>query len=102
MSIFYEHLSKGVGHSDEAIFTYMYDRFPDMFTLRFGDYYSVLSNYTNIKEDYPAIRNFFINEAIRAGRMDLAKVAAQEVIFSVENNLLEIDSSELSFLRKLI
>jgi hypothetical protein len=102
MSIFYDHLSMGIGHSEEQILTFMYDKYPEMFTLRYGDYYSLLSNYVNITQDYGAIRKFFIDETIKHGMLDLDRSPAKEVISSVEKNLLEINSTEISFLRKLI
>jgi hypothetical protein len=75
LSIFYEMLFKGCGHSEETVLTYCYDRYPELFTLRYGDYYSLLSNYIEPKNDRDSIHRFFIREAIRAGRYDLADEA---------------------------
>jgi len=79
MSIFYEMLYKDCGHSEETVLTYCYDRYPELFTLRYGDYYSLLSNYIRVKNDQDSIRYFFIQEAIKAGRDDLAAAARAEL-----------------------
>lgn len=73
ISIFYEMISKGVGHSDEQVLTYLYDRFPDMFSLYYGDYYSLISNYKYIVRDQDTIKKFFIDRAIQDNRNDLIK-----------------------------
>jgi hypothetical protein len=72
MSIYYEQLSRGVGHTDESVFTYLYDRYPDMFTLYYGDYRSCAMNYHRIRADHDHIRRHFIGEARMHGRHDLA------------------------------
>jgi hypothetical protein len=80
LSIFYEMLSKGCGHSEENVLTYCYDRYPELFTLRYGDYYSLLTNYIRTTHDIPSISTFFVQEAIRAGRPDLAASAAASIL----------------------
>ncbi len=102
LSIFYEMLSKGVGHCDEQVFTYLYDRFPDMFTLTYGDYYSIASNYNNVISDYWAIRWHFIQNALNAGRKDLATNCAKKLIESHTIGSISIDSNELNFLQSLL
>jgi hypothetical protein len=102
MSIFYEQLSKGVGHSEEGILVYMYDRYPEMFHLNYGDYYSLLTNYHNVIEDYNTIKTFFINKTIQNGRNDLAKVCVKRVLDSVKNGSLELPEEEISFLKSII
>ena len=79
LSIFYEMLYKGCGHSEETVLTYCYDRYPELFTLRYGDYYSLLSNYIQPKNDRDSIRHFFIQQAIKAGRDDLVIKATAEL-----------------------
>lgn len=102
LSIFYEMLSKGVGHCDEQVFTYLYDRFPDMFTLTYGDYYSIASNYTYVVRDYWAIRWHFIQNALNAGRKDLASACAKTLLDSHTIGSITIDSNEINFLTSLI
>lgn len=102
MSIFYEMLSKGVGHNCEALLAYMYDRYPDMFSLYYGDYGSCIQNYVDLKEDYHAIRWFFIQQAINSGQHEFAKCAARQVLQSVSKNLINISTNEIDFLNNLI
>jgi len=75
----YTHISLGVGHTDEQIFVYLYDKHPEWFTLYFGDYFSCLTNYHSNVEDDWAIQNHFIDNARRAGRPDLVELAQQRV-----------------------
>jgi hypothetical protein len=100
MSIFYEQLLKGMGHAEEQIITYCYDRHPELFTLIYGDYYSQLTNYHNPVRDYPAIKQHFIKNAIAANRIDLAKDAIKALLKSVDSGLINIDPTEVAFLRK--
>lgn len=72
LSIFYETLFHGVGHSEEGIMTYFCDRYPDLCNYSYGDYYSVLANYQRPVEDIHAIQHFFINKCKSAHREDLA------------------------------
>jgi hypothetical protein len=62
-SIFYEMLSKGVGHSEETVFTYMANRYPDLFTFYNGDYYSLFTNYHLPRRDIQAIIYHYIRNA---------------------------------------
>ena len=80
MSIFYEMLTNMVGHGEEQVFNFFYDRFPDLCTIYYGDYYSILTNYHGPVEDIGSVERFFINEAIHKGRRDLAKQAAQAIL----------------------
>lgn len=77
LSIFYQQISEGVGHSDEQILTYCYDQNPEMFTLYFGDYYSLVNNYHKSIEDHYSIHTYFIRNAKIAGREDLVNKALQ-------------------------
>jgi hypothetical protein len=86
-SIFYEMLLKGVGHNDEQVMTYCYDRYPELFTIYCGDYYSILTNYFATHEDLHTVRWFFIEKALRARRHDLAADAAKGVLRATEEGL---------------
>ena len=101
LSIFHEMLQKGVGHADEQVFTTFYDRFPELFMIYYGDYYSILMNYHAPIQDYPSIRHFFINEAIHKGRRDLAKGCAADVLKAVDAGQLSLTHSEVVSLRSL-
>jgi hypothetical protein len=74
-SILLEQISLGVGHADEQVFTYLYDKHPEWFTLYFGDYFSCATNYHSNVEDHDAINTHFIENARRAGRHDLIELA---------------------------
>uniref|UniRef100_A0A6C0AQ00 Uncharacterized protein n=1 Tax=viral metagenome TaxID=1070528 RepID=A0A6C0AQ00_9ZZZZ len=80
MSIFYEMLTNTIGHGEEQVFNYFYDRFPELCTIYYGDYYSILTNYHGPMDDIGTIERFFINEAIHKGRRDLAKQAAKAIL----------------------
>jgi hypothetical protein len=77
MSIFHELVLHGLGHHEEQIMAYFYHRYPELCTIYYGDYYSIVTNYHGAKDDFPSIRNFFINQARAKGRPDLAAVAAR-------------------------
>ena len=102
LQVLYDQVSNDVGHADEQVFTYMYDRYPEMFTLYYGDYYSVVSNYVDPVRDYKAIQTYFIQNALRAGRQDLAKTAAVEVMEAYIKGVISIDGDNLAFLRGLL
>lgn len=89
MSVFYEQLANGVGHNEEAVLVYLFDRWPELFSIYYGDYYSTFSNYHEIVRDHSAIRWHFIQNAWNAGRKDLATVAAKALLASpsLEANL---------------
>jgi hypothetical protein len=75
--IFYEKLFRGVGHTDETVMVYAYDRKPELFTLFYGDYGSIFVNYREIREDIATIVCCFIQQAQSKGRLDLAKQAVR-------------------------
>ena len=101
MSIFQEMLTKGIGHGEEQVLTFFYDRFPELCTIYYGDYYSILTNYHAPIQDYPSIRHFFINESSNKGRRDLARTCAQEVLKAVEAGQLSLDQGEIASLRSV-
>ena len=80
-SIFYEMLSKQIGHNEEQVLTYIYDRYPELFTLYYGDYYSTICNYHQTIKDHYAVKEFFINNALNAGREDLANDALRSLSY---------------------
>jgi hypothetical protein len=98
MAIFYEQISRGVGHSEESVLVYMYDRFPEMFTLAYGDYYSLLTNYHNVIRDYNSIKHYFLLETLRCGRMDLAKECATQILRSAREGHITLPGNEMEFL----
>ena len=87
-SIFYEMIAKGVGHTDEQIMTYCYDRYPHLFTLYYGDYYSILTNYFASHQDLNTIHWCFIERARAVGRNDLAADAAQSILRAATEGLV--------------
>ena len=101
-SIFYEMLGRGVGHTDEQVFTYCYDRHPEIFTLYFGDYYSVIINYHYVCKDSCAIKDFFIEKAINAGRRDLAKLAAKSILDGYEKHTSDLPESAVEYMRSIV
>lgn len=101
-SLFYEQLSKGVGHNEEQVLMYLYDRYPEMFNIVYGDYYSVVSNYHHPVRDYHTIRGCFIEPALNAGRRDLAAAAAQAIVTSYINGNIDIDKTQIEYLRGII
>lgn len=102
MSVFYEQLSLTVGHNDEQVYMYVYDRYPELFTLVYGDYYSVVSNYHGPVRDYHTIKYCFINNVMSAGRRDLASTCANTILHSVESGRLQLGADDLNYLRSLL
>jgi hypothetical protein len=93
-SIFNEMLSKGVGHTEEQTLIYFYHRYPEFFTLYYGDYYSCAKNYHEPRDDYHAIRWYFIDRCLQKGRPDLAKVAAEAVLYSAAQSWLPLTEEQ--------
>lgn len=79
MSIFYKQLNQGVGHTEEQVLVYLYDRHPELFTLYFSDYRSCLTNYHRSVHDHWTIRTHFIQNARAAGRTDLVEQAERSL-----------------------
>ncbi len=99
VSIFYEMLSRGVGHNEEAILVYLYDRFPEMFHLYYGDYYSAICNYKYVCRDYESIKRYYISNCLRNGKLAHVKDCARVILESVERGHLSLPTSELELLR---
>jgi hypothetical protein len=95
-------LSNGVGHNEEAVLIYLFNRFPEMFHLYYGDYYSTASNYHYVVRDYHAIKNFFITNALTCGRRDLVRTCVSNIVESVRLGLLSLPESELRYLSTTI
>lgn len=97
-SIFYEKLYVGVGHTDETVMTYCYDRYPEIFDIYCGDYGSVFINYHTLTQNIDIIIGCFIMNAINNNRMDLAKDISQKIL-KYNNNL---DESSIQYLKSII
>jgi len=100
-SIFYEMLYNQVGHSDETVMTYCFDKYPELFHIYYGDYYSLFTNYHEPKEDYNSIKYYFINESINKDRRDLAKIVAEKVLLCHQNKTIALDNDNLTFLQNI-
>jgi len=99
LSIFHEMLALKLGHHEEQVMAYFYHRYPQLCTLYYGDYYSILTNYHSIRDDYSSIKRYFISEALAKGRQDLATEAAKAVLSSVVNGTIQLNESEIEWLR---
>ena len=75
MSIFYEQLQNGVGHTEEQVLVYLFDRHPEWFDLYFSDYRSCIANYHRSVHDHWTIQTHFIQNARNDGREDLVRAA---------------------------
>jgi hypothetical protein len=73
------HISLGVGHAEEQIMTYCHSENPHLFTLHYGDYYSIATNYHRTVEDLQCVKFNFILNAHRYGRQDLVNSAVQSI-----------------------
>jgi len=101
-SIFYDLLYKGFGHNDEQVMTLCYNKYPELFNLYYGDYYSVLANYHHVRQDWNSAIWHFINNAIPAGRHDLAFKAAQNILESVALNLLTLPIEDKKYMESIV
>jgi hypothetical protein len=95
-AIFYEKLYKEVGHTDETVMTYCYDRYPEIFSIYWGDYYSIFTNYHHVTNDYNTIKRCFINEAKNKNRNDLAVKAIENILESIQLNKLKLSDDEIN------
>ena len=100
MSVFHEQLFNKYIHSDEQVLTYCYDKNPEIFNLYYGDYYSIFTNYHKPNNDQQSIYKYFIQNALRNNRPDLAVDAARQILSadyvdeSLKNKLIEIVSQK--------
>ena len=102
ISIFYEQLSNGVGHSDEQVLTYCYNRNPELFTLSYGDYYSLITNYHYPVRDFGSIKRYFLEKTLAVGKIHLAVKAAKHVYESYEKKLLYLSTEDVTYIKSLI
>ena len=79
-SILYEMLVHEVGHTDETVMAYCYDRYPELFNIYGGDYGSVLVNYHKPTQDLHIIKYCFVQNALRNNKSALAKTMAKQVL----------------------
>jgi len=96
MQLFHEQLSKGTGHSDEQVMTYCYDRYPELFHIYNGEYYSILTNYHEPTADLNSIRGLFVYSCVNSGRNDLAREATKRVLDALDKK----DKDSLTDLEK--
>lgn len=101
MSIFHEILFHKMGHADEQVLTCFYNKYPELCSIYYGDYYSILANYHFVREDYNSIRKYFIKETINKGRSDLALICISNVLASVRKNYLILSESDYTSLVSL-
>ena len=102
LSAFYEQLGKGVGHCDEQVLTHCYSRYPELFCLYYGDYYSAAMNYHYVKRDYYTVKYYFIRNALHDGCKKIAQEAALNVKESINKGLLDIPSEEHLYIDNII
>jgi hypothetical protein len=96
-SILYEKLYKEVGHTDETVMTYCYDRYPEIFNIYGGDYGSVFINYHNPTQDLHIIYSCFILNAIKYNNLDIAKKIANQILNSNQN----LDANSMDLLKNI-
>ena len=105
-TLFYELLNNGIGHADEQILTLFYDKHPELCTIYYGDYYSILKNYHEPLEDVHCIIHNYIKETINKGRKDLALTCAISIMNSINNknrtNTIHIDNHHIHYLETII
>jgi hypothetical protein len=102
VSIFHEQVMKGVGHSEETVMIYCHSRYPELFTVHYGDYQSVLTNYHSIHENYHTIKYHFIENALNEGDITVAKDAAEKVLTSVQKGTLAISDAEVAWISNIL
>lgn len=102
LSIFYEQLFKRVIHTDEQVFIYAYDRNPELFTIYYGDYYSVIINYHNVLDDWHSIRWNFIRNALLYNRTDLAKDAANKIYQSYKEKIITLPEEDVKYIENIL
>ncbi len=101
-SVFHEQVMKGVGHCDEQVMMYCYYKYPELFTVYYGDYQSVLTNYHSIRDNYHTIKYHFIENALNAGDISAAKDAAEKVLSSVQRGTLTISDTEVAWISSIL
>lgn len=102
MNIFYDLLHKKLGHTEEQILTLFYDKYPELCTIYYGDYYSILINYHEIIDDVNCIILFYVEEALKKNRHDLALICAKSIMDSFYKNNITLEDSNVLFLKNII
>jgi len=97
-SIFYEQLFRGLGHSEETVMAFCYDRYPELFNIYYGDYFSIFSNYLEPVEDIDSILEYFVWYSLNCGCVDLAKDAATKIL----NANPGLDEGRKNYLRSVL
>ena len=100
MGLFHEMLIYKVGHTDEQVLTFFHARYPQLCSIYYGDYYSILTNYHAVREDYHAVHGLFLMEAWNKHRPDLAKECAQTILRSVDEGVLSLPAEDIEKLKK--
>jgi len=101
-SIFNEMLELRVGHSEETCLTYCVNRFPEMFSVYYGDYYSLLTNYHYVCRDYQTIKRHYIENVLRAKCSNLSQTVAHHILESVSLKHLTLSEQEVAWLQTLV
>ena len=102
MEIFYMQLFNEIGHADEQTMTLCYNKYPHLFTIYNGDYYSILTNYHTAQADLNTIKRFFINNAINAKDFKIAKEAISRVLDYLDGkDESSLDANEISIKNEL-
>jgi hypothetical protein len=81
---------------------FFYFRYPELCNIYYGDYYSILTNYLYVTEDYSTIRQYFIQTSLDVGRSDLAKTCITSVLDSVSKGYLTISDNDMGDLTSLL
>lgn len=79
ISILHEQILDGVGHAEEQIMVYVFDQHPEWFSIYFGDYSSIVTNYHTTVEDVESVKHFFIQNAQQDNQHALAEDAYKSI-----------------------
>ena len=99
MSVFYEQINRGVGHADEQIFTFCFDRRPEYFTIYYGDYKSLMCNYHEIRRDIWLIKECFIKKTMNACKRELAE---RVVKMALESKTLQLSQEDREMFQQIL
>ena len=103
MEMFYMQLFNEIGHCDEQTMTFCYNKYPELFTIYNGDYYSVLTNYHKPQADLEVIKHYFIYNAINAKDFKIAKEAIERVLnYLNSKDESSLDENKISMKKELI
>jgi hypothetical protein len=99
--VFHEMLDLRVGHSEETCLTYCVNRWPELFSVYYGDYYSLLTNYHYVSRDYELIKRNYIENVLRAKRYTLVQTVATHILESIRLKHMAISDHEVAWLQSL-